>query len=354
MIHTGTGNILQAQTEALVNTVNCVGVMGKGVALQFKRAWPEMYEDYRRAAKAGEVEPGRMHVWSTGLMIGGPKLIINFPTKRHWRQGSRMEDVEAGLVDLVRVIREHGLRSVAIPPLGAGLGGLPWAEVKRRIVEALAPLEDVEVLLWDPGHGPQADQHIIRTQRPEMSPAKATVLALMDRYRIMDHEITHLEVQKLAYFMEEAGAGLELQFKAERYGPYSDRLYQMLMPLEGHFIRGLADRSPMAPLRVLPEALAEARALLERDAGTRALFERVAELVSGFETPYGLELLATLHWLAHREPEAAEDVELAIERVQAWNAGKAYRLKPEHLRIAWEQLHAEGWMPEPARRVAVG
>ncbi|MCB9764786.1 MAG: macro domain-containing protein [Alphaproteobacteria bacterium] len=353
MIRTGTGNILEAQAEALVNTVNCVGVMGKGLALQYKRAWPAMFKAYRQAAKAGEVVPGCMHVYETGDLVG-PRLIINFPTKRHWRQPSRMEDVEAGLVDLARVLRERGVCSVAIPPLGAGLGGLPWPEVRRCIVDALAPLEDVDVLLWEPGGAPPADQHVVRTERPTMTSTRATVLALMDQYRVMDHEITHLEVQKLAYFMERAGAGLDLRFQAERYGPYSDRLYHLLMPLEGHFIRGLADRRPMAPLRVLPDALDEARRLLAEDAGTRALFERVAALVAGFETPYGLELLATLHWLAQEDPDAAEDVERAIARVQAWSPRKAYTLKPEHLRVAWDQLRAEGWMPEPARRVAAG
>ena len=137
-----TGNLLEAQAEALVNAVNCVGVMGKGIALQFKQAFPDNYAFYQAACVRGEVRPGQMLVYDSG-QVSTPRYIINFPTKRHWRDQSRIEDIEAGLESLVREVRSRGIQSIAIPPLGAGNGGLNWADVRRRIEHAFAPLEDV-------------------------------------------------------------------------------------------------------------------------------------------------------------------------------------------------------------------
>lgn len=153
MIRTGTGDLLEANVDALVNAVNCVGVMGRGIALQFKRAWPEMFEVYRAEAAANRVVPGRIQVWPTGR-LQGPRFILNFPTKRHWQDPSRLEDIDAGLIDLVAQIRELGIGSIAVPSLGAGNGGLDWAVVRPRVVRALEPLVHVEVLLWEPGGGP--------------------------------------------------------------------------------------------------------------------------------------------------------------------------------------------------------
>lgn len=121
------GNLLEDEAEALVNTVNCVGVMGKGIALQFKLAFPEVFSEYEKACRREEVQPGKMHVVSTKLLFN-PKYVINFPTKRHWKNKSRMEDIEAGLVDLIKVVKELEIKSIAIPPLGCGNGGLNWVK----------------------------------------------------------------------------------------------------------------------------------------------------------------------------------------------------------------------------------
>ena len=144
-----TGDILAEDAEALVNTVNCVGVMGRGIALQFKKAFPENFVAYATACKRHEVRPGQMFVFETGCLIN-PRYIINFPTKRHWRDNSRIEDIEAGLVALIAIIRERNIRSVAIPALGSGLGGLDWSEVRSRIVRALRGIEDLRVVVFEP------------------------------------------------------------------------------------------------------------------------------------------------------------------------------------------------------------
>lgn len=161
MIEYVTGNLLEADVEALVNPVNCAGVMGKGLALQFKQAFPAVYREYRKAALAGDVQPGRMHVVAVGASLDqlvakqpatqrGPSLVVNFPTKRHWRSKARMEDIDSGLVALAALVHATGIRSVALPPLGAGLGGLPWPVVRQRIEHALGGLPGVRVLVYEP------------------------------------------------------------------------------------------------------------------------------------------------------------------------------------------------------------
>jgi len=353
MIQRGTGNLLRAPADALVNTVNCVGVMGKGIALQFKKAWPAMFQAYQRAAKAGDIQIGHMHVYETGQLVG-PRLIINFPTKRHWRSPSRLEDIQAGLSDLIRVLREYDVRSVAIPPLGAGLGGLDWRDVRPLIVGALGGLAEeggVDVWLWEPGSAPRPADRPVGTQRPKMTPARASILALMGSYGVLDHEVTHLEVQKLAYFLEQAGASLNLRFAPHAYGPYSDRLYHMLQRLEGHQLSGLVDRDPWAALTVRREALEEAMAYLRNDQGADALFRRVAALIDGFQTPYGLELLATAHWVARHDPQASSSPEACLTAIGRWpvNPQRKRRLmRLGHLSIAWSRLVDEGWLDVPA------
>lgn len=149
MITFTTGDILAANADALVNTVNCVGIMGRGLALQFKNAFPENFKAYEAACRRQEVQPGRMFVFETGTMTN-PKFIINFPTKRHWRGKSRMEDIEAGLQALVEEVGARDIRSIAIPPLGSGLGGLNWADVRARITATLGELQDVDVIVYEP------------------------------------------------------------------------------------------------------------------------------------------------------------------------------------------------------------
>ncbi len=156
MIELTKGDLLQADAEALVNTVNCVGVMGKGIALQFKRTYPENYKTYRRICKRGELRTGMMLVHETGSMFN-PRFIINFPTKQHWKGRSKLEYIDTGLIALVEEIESRKISSIAIPALGCSNGGLEWSEVRPRIEKALAAVPDVHVLLFEPQG--EADVH---------------------------------------------------------------------------------------------------------------------------------------------------------------------------------------------------
>jgi O-acetyl-ADP-ribose deacetylase (regulator of RNase III) len=146
-IQYSSGDMLTASVDALVNPVNTQGVMGKGLALQFKMAFSDNFAAYDRACKAGAVQVGKMHVVQRR---GSPRFIINFPTKEHWRLPSKLEYVRNGLHDLVRQVRRLGIESVAVPALGCGLGGLRWSAVQPLIVGAFEAVPNVRVVLFEP------------------------------------------------------------------------------------------------------------------------------------------------------------------------------------------------------------
>lgn len=334
------GNLLDADVDALVNTVNTVGVMGKGVALQFKRAYPLNFEAYRAAVDRGEVGLGRVFVHETGR-VEGPRLIINFPTKRHWRAKSRLADIEAGLADLRRVLREEDVKSVALPALGCGLGGLEWAQVRPLIESALDGL-DARVVVYEPQAAPAPESMTDARDRPRMTVFRATLIWLLDRYLTPGEAATPLEVQKLLYFLQTAGEPLGLRFTRQRYGPYADEVRHAVARLEGHYVLGFGDGTGDTSIRLLPGAVGEAEAFLNEHPETFERYQRVAELIEGFETPYGLELLATTHWAATQE--GAHDREAATDVVRTWSVRKEQLFTPEHVAVAWERLEDGGWL----------
>ena len=247
MISYTSGDILKADAEALVNTVNCVGVMGRGIALQFKNAFPENFGAYARACQKKEVLPGKMFVYRTGTLTT-PYFIINFPTKRHWRGKSRLEDIDSGLQDLVDVIRHYGIRSIAIPPLGSGLGGLDWSVVRSRIEAALTPLADVSIIIYEPNGAPEADKMVHRRDVPAMTPVRAVLVSLMARYLrgLLDPFVTLIEVHKLLYFMQVSGEVLRFSFTPAPHGPYAQNLRHLLHAIEGYGL-GLWGWGRLAP-----------------------------------------------------------------------------------------------------------
>lgn len=341
MIEYTTGDILKADAEALVNTVNCVGIMGRGVALQFKNSYPANFKAYKAACARDEVQPGRMFVFETRTLTN-PKYIINFPTKRHWRGKSRMEDIDSGLKALAEEIRNRGIRSIAIPPLGSGLGGLNWSDVRPRIEEALQRFSDLKVIVFEPNSAPITTQS---REVPKMTAGRAALVVLVHRYLggLMDPFVTLIEVQKLMYFMQEAGQPLNLIYVKHHYGPYAENLRHVLHAVEGHLVSGYADGGDMPDkqLEVVPGAVKDAEAFLADQKETVSRFGRVGELVEGFETPFGLELLATVHWVVSRE--GATNAEDAVAKIHAWNERKK-RFSPRQIGIAFETLRAKGWL----------
>ena len=213
-----------------------------------------------------------MFVYEPGQMTN-PRYIINFPTKRDWRGKSRMEDIEAGLAALVQEIKDRRIRSIAIPPLGSSLGGLEWQEVRPRIEKAMEALDDLSVVLFEPGGGPVEVRPNRSTKAPKMSRSRAALVGLMDRYLhgLLDPFVTLLEIHKLMYFMQEAGESLSLKFQKAHYGPYAENMRHLLRSIEGHLISGYKDGgdAPDKELELVPGAVEVATAFLEQHPRTR-------------------------------------------------------------------------------------
>jgi len=233
-----------------------------------------------------------------------------------------------------------------VPPLGCGNGGLDWAVVKPLILDALADLPKGRVMLFEPAESPAASAIIDRREKPTMTAARAAVLALIGRYLQTDYDyrLSLVEVQKLAYFLQQAGENLRLEFRAHHYGPYADNLRKALRNIEGHYTRGIGDgkNSPETPLELLPGALDEARAFLAGRPDTLKRLDRVAALIDGFETPFGMELLGTVHWVMHHGA-APDNIDQVTTKVHAWSARKRSQMKDGHVRAAWTRLHDQGW-----------
>ncbi|MGE6371003.1 type II toxin-antitoxin system antitoxin DNA ADP-ribosyl glycohydrolase DarG [Planococcus kocurii] len=336
MIIRSSGNLLEDSAEAYVNTVNTVGVMGKGIALQFKQAFPDVFKQYAKDSKLGEVKVGSMHVVPVEGLTN-PKYVINFPTKEHWKNPSKMNYIDLGLQDLVKTITELRIQTIAIPPLGCGNGGLEWESVRVKIEQAFKDVP-VEVHLYGPAGSPLPDKMKIGTTEPRMTKGRALLLSLMDSYSGPGYRLSHLEIQKLAYFLQEVGEPMKLRFQKNKYGPYADSLNHVLQRIEGHFIRGYGDRSSEAEIYLLEDAADHAIAFLRRDRESLKRLKKVNEIIQGFETPYGMELLATVHWVVKQYPERSMDLSFVTEQVQNWSNRKKELFSAKHIEKVWRYL----------------
>lgn len=301
------GNLLEAETEVLVNTVNTVGVMGKGIALMFKERFGRNFALYADACKAGKVQTGKMFITEVSEQ-DSPHWIVNFPTKQHWRNPSRMEWVVAGLQDLRGFLLANHIKSIAIPPLGAGNGGLEWTLVKTQIQAVLGDL-DIQILVYEPT---QKYQNVAKkTGVEKLTPAKALIAELVRRYWVLGMECSILEIHKLALFLERAierfavENPLDLRFEANKYGPYANRLQHLLNALDGSYLhcdKRISDADPLDVIWFDEKRKDYVQTYLKSEAAvyTKAL-EEAAVLIDGFESPFGLELLATVDWLICRE-----------------------------------------------------
>jgi O-acetyl-ADP-ribose deacetylase (regulator of RNase III) len=362
MIEFNQGNLLEADAEALVNTVNTVGVMGKGIALMFKEQFPENNKAYVAHCKAGAFEPGTLFVTERSDMLG-PRWIVNFATKKHWRHPSKMAWIESGLAELRQFIQDNDVRSIAVPPLGAGNGKLDWSDVRPRIEQALGEIEGVRVVVFEPTAKYQNVAK--RTGVKKLTPARALIAELVRRYSILGFECSLLEIQKLAWLLERAlergglDNPLKLGFSANRYGPYADRLRHLLEGLDGSYLRcdkRLADADPLDAIWFDESKADYVTAYLSgpEAAPFRPAFEETTAVIDGFESPLGMELLATVDWLIARErcPATVAGIQAGLDR---WPGGedagrRKRRLFDERLiGLALERLQGQKW-GQPERR----
>ncbi|MYW29722.1 type II toxin-antitoxin system antitoxin DNA ADP-ribosyl glycohydrolase DarG [Streptomyces sp. SID2119] len=351
MITRGTGNLLLADVDALVNTVNTVGVMGKGIALQFKRAFPDNFSDYKASCERGEVTVGRMHVHDLH-QVSNPRFIVNFPTKRHWRSSSRLEDIASGLVALRDEIVKRGIESIAVPPLGCGNGGLSWSDVEPMIRQTLGTIPGVEVRVWEPAGAPSPNSMPNVTPTPPMTKERAAFLATLDRYirsgiargLAFEPRVSLLEAHKVAYFLQKLQLPLGLSFEKGPYGPYSQPLDRAVSSMEGHFITGFGDGTSgaQAILELNKDSVHDAESVLRDYPNFKDVAASFDKLVSGFEDAFGMELLSTVLFAAQELVTPPPTPESVTECIQGWNSRKQRLFTESHVQTAWHRLSQAG------------
>lgn len=351
------GDLFASQAQTLVNTVNCVGVMGKGVALEFRRRFPEMYEDYVRRCRRGEVRLGRPYLFR---YENGP-WILNFPTKGHWRSVSRLKDIIEGLEWLERHYRSWGIRSLAVPPLGCGNGGLDWAIVGPTLHRYLSRL-DIPVELYAP-HGTPPEQLTLQfldradtgtTTSPRMvKPAWLALAAIVGKVgRERYHwPIGRVSFQKIAYFATIEGLPTGLEFRRASYGPFAPGLKRIATVLVN---QGILDERRLGRGFVYGKGPTFSCAIKSLDRNLveqwQPIVTKVVDLVLRLP-PRDLEAAASVHFVAHelarrtgRRP-SEQDV---VREVLTW---KPKRVSEDRVWSVTRALNLLGWIeaePDPA------
>lgn len=341
MIYFRKGDMLHSGAEALVNTVNTVGVMGKGIALQFKEAFPVNNKVYIEACKNKELEPGKLlPVWDTNLLLGR-KLIINFPTKTHWRQPSKYEYVEKGLVALKALIEKEKITSIALPPLGCGNGGLDWKLVKPMIVHYLQNLP-VDVYVYEPNEQiKQLLQQQENKKEVKLTPARAQLLYCLFAYESMGEYSSLFAANKLAWFLQRMGQPLRLDFKPHHYGPYAIGVEKVLYALNGVYLKGLEQGEAKAfePLQLNYQKWEEVKSYVEKELKPEDYqrLNNLLNLINGFTSELSLEILATTDYILQQKPDSTLDE--VIVAINQWNKRKSELFKKEYVAIAYQHLY---------------
>jgi len=322
MIHYQTGNLLESPAEALVNTVNTVGIMGKGIALQFKKEFSVNTRKYEEACKNGLIDIGKLLVVRDSSLATGNKVIINFPTKKDWRKPSEYSFIESGLKDLVRIIHDEKIKSIAIPPLGSGNGGLDWQKVKQILEKHLSALP-VEVFIYEPN---AVIQEAMKKERVKLTPARAMLLDVLYDLVRNGEFVSEFAAEKIAYFLQRFGAGdqFKLEYKQNFYGPYSGKVKYVLYYLNGSYIFGYSamDKKPFEELGIIADGTNAVEEYLSKTENLS--FKRIANktkaFLTGFYSSFGLELLSTVDFIV--KEKNAQTVDDIKEQLGAWSDRK--------------------------------
>ena len=317
MIRFSTGNMFDAHVDAIVNTVNLVGVMGKGVALQFKERFKNNYQVYKQACDDRTLGIGNSLVVEE-MWQGRNIWVINFPTKVHWRNPSEYMYIERGLENLIDIIHKYDIKSIAIPPLGPGNGGLDWYRVKDLIVSKLSSL-DCDIVVFEPGH-----EAISAEKKVTLTQARALLVYMLDRVQREGNEATAFSAVKSVYFLQKFGAEKIFNMKFEKYiyGPYCDQVRHVLHAIDGGYIRGFADmtKKPFEPFDVIPEKMSEVKYKVESDILLNDIVTRTCQFLDGFWDDFSLELMSSVDYLISVRPDASVDE--VYDLLGAWNERK--------------------------------
>ena len=341
MIHFTKGNLMTSSAGALVNTVNTVGVMGKGIALQFKEEFPKNFLTYKEACSSGDLTPGKLLITRELNSNGEEKIIINFPTKLHWRNPSKYEYITEGLKVLPTVISEHNIKSIAIPPLGCGNGGLDWNIVKEMIEYALKDVE-CEIYIYEPNTEiKQALQAKSKNKEVKLTPSRGLITYAMYYYDSLGENCSLFVANKLAYFLQRNGSKTfaKIKFTAHHYGPYSSQIDHIIYDLNGSYIKGFEQMSATAfePLAMQYDRINEVSEYIRTlDKAEQNSLKETIRLISGFESTLALEVLATVDFIRHNNPGIT--IEGTINAIHNWSNRKTKLFKNEYIQIAYDHL----------------
>ena len=339
MILYKTGNLLDSEAEALVNTVNTVGVMGKGIALQFKNMFPNNFKFYSNACKNKELKVGQLLVTQEEALLGGKKTIINFPTKTNWRLPSEYQYIETGLTQLVKLIKDKNIQSIAIPPLGSGNGGLDWNKVKPILERHLVDL-DCDIYIYEPS---LVIQEALKKERVKLTPARAMLLSVLYELVRNGEFVSEFSAEKIAYFLQRFGAKetFKLEFQPNFYGPYSGKVKHVLYYLNGSYIMGYSskDKKPFEELGLIPDAEFDVNEFLNNSENEayKTTVEKTKDFLEGFYSPFALELLSTIDFIISEKKAYTQD---AITReLENWSdRKKTLFTNPKFIQIAINNL----------------
>ncbi|HEY9006412.1 MAG TPA: macro domain-containing protein [Ohtaekwangia sp.] len=322
MIQYQTGNVLESPAEALVNTVNTVGIMGKGIALQFKKEFPLNTRKYEEACKNGAIDIGKLLVVRDASLATGNKVIINFPTKKDWRKPSEYSFIESGLKDLVRIIHQEKIKSIAIPPLGAGNGGLDWQKVKEILEKYLSSLP-IEIYIYEPN---VIIQEAMKKERIKLTPARAMLLDVLYDLVRNGEFVSEFAAEKIAYFLQRFGASdqFKLEYKPNFYGPYSGKVKYVLYYLNGSYIFGYSamDKKPFEELGIVTDGAIAVKEYLSKpeNQSFKTIANKTKEFLTGFYSSFALELLSTVDFIMkEKNVHTVEDIKKHLE---TWNDRK--------------------------------
>ena len=337
------GDMFSEPAEAIVNTVNCAGVMGKGVALEFKKRWPKNYRAYKKQCDAKQLSPGTLFVYDNGDLLNQsyPRYLINFPTKLHWRSKSKIQYIEDGLDVLIDTLAEYRIKSVAMPRLGCGNGGLNWSEIRSLIERKLANINDVDIKVFE-------SKEVYCEEPEHESPSSlkmtferaVTMKALSDLETHFDGSYDRISIHKIVYFLQALGVNYQLGFARNKNGPYSETLKGAFKKFEEHhLISGFSGEDKVSS--VTPRGCAMADEFLKSSDHAKAeeIVRKLNRLIQGFESAYGLELLSTVHWLVTFENK--KSVQEIIDALNSWSEAKRTKFTPDNIHAAYDRLEID-------------